>query len=290
MTIGGFTAFTIYLSMLVGPLMGATFMMFVLQQGMTSLGSLLEVFAATPRHPAPRSSAGLSEPLAHGLAVRGLRFAYPDEPDRPVLDEVSFHVAPGEVIGVFGPVGSGKTTLVNLLNRYLLPPPGTVHLDGIDIRDVDPVEVRRHVVTVTQDPFLFSDTLRANVAFSMEEPASEGERAMTEEVEKALEAAALRSDLERMPEGLSTPVRRARRDPLGRPEATDRARARQSQAVRPAHSRRRAVGGRSRDRACPRRMDLRAHHGARAARRLPPRQHPRAGGPDHGAERRTPGG
>lgn len=206
MTIGGFTAFTIYLSMLVGPLMGATFMMFVLQQGMTSLGSLLEVFAATPRHPARRSITGRSEPLAHGLVVRGLRFAYPDEPDHPVLDEVSFHVAPGEVIGVFGPVGSGKTTLVNVLNRYLVPPPGTVHLDGTDIRDLDPVEVRRHVVTVTQEPFLFSDTLRANVAFSMEEPASESEQAMTEEVEKALEAAALSSDLERMPAGLSTPV------------------------------------------------------------------------------------
>ena len=206
MTIGGFTAFTIYLSMLVGPLMGATFMMFVLQQGMTSLGSLLEVFAATSRHPAPRSITGLSEPLAHGLVVRGLRFAYPDEPDHPVLDEVSFHVAPGEVVGVFGPIGSGKTTLVNVLNHYLPSPPGTVYLDGIDIRDLDPVEVRRHVVTVTQEPFLFSDTLRANVAFSMEEPACESEQAMAAEVEKALEAAALRSDLERMPAGLSTPV------------------------------------------------------------------------------------
>ena len=206
MTIGGFTAFAIYLSMLVGPLMGATFMMFVLQQGMTSLGSLLEVFSAAPRHPAPRPGAGLSEPLAQGLAVSGLRFAYPDEPDRPVLDEVSFHVSPGEVVGVFGPVGSGKTTLVNLLNRYLPAPPGTVHLDGIDIRDLDPAEVRRHVVTVTQEPFLFSDTLRENVAFSMTAPASESGPAMTEEVEKAIEAAALRPDLERMPAGLSTPV------------------------------------------------------------------------------------
>ena len=174
-TIGGFTAFMVYLSMLVGPLMGATFLMFLLQRGMTSLGSLLEVFAAEPSRPAPRPGAALPAlpalpaPLEQGLAVENLRFAYPDEPDRPVLDGVSLRVAPGEVVGVFGPVGSGKTTLVNLLNQYLVAPPGAVRLDGVDVRDIEPGELRRHVVTVTQEPFLFSDTLRANVAFGVDE-------------------------------------------------------------------------------------------------------------------------
>ena len=168
-TIGGFTAFMVYLSMLVGPLMGATFLMFLLQRGMTCLGSLLEVFAAEPSRPAPRPGANLPARFEEGLEVDGLRFAYPDEPERPVLDGVSLKVAPGEVVGVFGPVGSGKTTLVNLLNRYLGPPSGAVRLDGVDVRDVDPGELRRHVVTVTQEPFLFSDTLRANVAFGVDE-------------------------------------------------------------------------------------------------------------------------
>ena len=168
-TIGGFTAFMVYLSMLVGPLMGATFLMFLLQRGMTCLGSLLEVFAAEPARPAPQPSAALPARLERGLTVEDLRFAYPDEPERPVLDGVSLKIAPGEVVGVFGPVGSGKTTLVNLLNRYLGPPSGAVRLDGADVRDVDPRELRRHVVTVTQEPFLFSDTLRANVAFGVDE-------------------------------------------------------------------------------------------------------------------------
>ena len=168
-TIGGFTAFMVYLSMLVGPLMGATFLMFLLQRGMTCLGSLLEVFAAEPARPAPQPGAALPARLERGLTVEDLRFAYPDEPERPVLDGVSLKIAPGEVVGVFGPVGSGKTTLVNLLNRYLGPPSGAVRLDGADVRDVDPGELRRHVVTVTQEPFLFSDTLRANVAFGVDE-------------------------------------------------------------------------------------------------------------------------
>ena len=172
-TIGGFTAFMVYLSMLVGPLMGATFLMFLLQRGMTSLGSLLEVFAAAPDRPAPRPGATLPGRLAEGLVVDGLRFAYRDEPGRPVLDGVSIRVAPGEVVGVFGPVGSGKTTLVNLLNQYLIAPLGAVRLDGVDVRDIESSELRRHVVTVTQEPFLFSDTLRANVAFGVDDGGAE---------------------------------------------------------------------------------------------------------------------
>ncbi len=173
-TIGDFTAFAVYLSMLVGPLMGATFLMFLLQRGMTSLGSLLEVLAAAPERPAPRVEAALPDRLVEGLAVEGLRFAYPDEPGRPVLDGVSLRVAPGEAVGVFGPVGSGKTTLVNLLNRHLAPPPGAVRLDGVDVRDVEAGELLRRVVTVTQEPFLFSDTVRANVAFGMDEEEAGG--------------------------------------------------------------------------------------------------------------------
>ena len=172
-TIGGFTAFMVYLSMLVGPLMGATFMMFLLQRGMTGLGSLLEVFAAAPSRPTPRPGATLPARLAEGLVVEGLRFAYPDEPGRPVLDGVSLRVASGEMVGVFGPVGSGKTTLVNLLNHYLEAPPGAVWLDGVDVRDLEPRELRQHVVTVTQEPFLFSDTLQANVAFGIDEGGAE---------------------------------------------------------------------------------------------------------------------
>ena len=175
-TIGGFTAFMVYLSMLIGPLMGATFLMFLLQRGMTCLGSLLEVFAAEPSRPAPHPGATLPARLEEGLTVERLRFAYPDEPGRPALDGVSLNVAPGEVVGVFGPVGSGKTTLVNLLNQYLVPPRGAVRLDGVDVRDVEPRSLRRSVVTVTQEPFLFSDTLRANVAFGVDETGAEAAR------------------------------------------------------------------------------------------------------------------
>ena len=225
-TIGGFTAFMVYLSMLAGPLMGATFMMFLLQRGMTSLGSLLEVFAAEPSRPAPRPGAAVPERLGEGLAVEGLSFAYPDEPARPVLDGVNLRVAPGEVVGVFGPVGSGKSTLVNLLNHHLVPPAGAVRFDGVDVRDIEAGELRRHVVTVTQEPFLFSDTIAANVAFGVDaspeagtapgrarEPDAGGAASaglvpdrFDSLIERAVADAALGPDLERMPAGLRTVV------------------------------------------------------------------------------------
>lgn len=232
MTIGDFTAFTVYLSMLAGPLMGATFMMFLLQRGMTSLGSLLEVFAGESSRPAPRDGATLPARLTGGLEVRELRYAYPDDPGRWVLDGVSLKVAPGEVVGIFGPIGSGKSTLVNLLNHYLVPPEGAVRLDGVDVRDVESGEVRRHVVTVMQEPFLFSDTIRENVAFGAEAEecgaeavaeagggtgtelavadagtdAGAGADDEASSVEWAADAAALGSDLARFPSGLETLV------------------------------------------------------------------------------------
>ena len=206
-SIGEFTAFAAYLSMLVGPLMGATFMMFLIQRGMTSLGSLLEVLAARPDRPAPRPGAPLPDRLAEGLTVEALRFAYPDEPSRPVLDGVDLRVAPGEAVGVFGPVGSGKTTLVNLLNHHLTPPPGAVRLEGVDVREVASSDLLRRVVTVTQEPFLFSDTVRANVAFGVDEGTpGNGAEALAVPVERAVADAALGPDLARMPMGLETLV------------------------------------------------------------------------------------
>ncbi len=201
MTMGGFMAYGLYLSMLVPPLMGMTFMVFVLQRGFTSLTSLETVFRTTPDLPPadPAAARALPERLEEGLRVEGLTYAYPDDPARPVLREVSFAVRPGEIVGLFGPIGAGKTTLVNLVNRYLTPPPGTVFLDGVDVTRLSQEALRRHVVTVTQEPFLFSDTVRENIRFAAPDTADEV-------IAHAVTAAALRPDLATFPAGLETLV------------------------------------------------------------------------------------
>jgi ATP-binding cassette subfamily B protein len=116
-----------------------------------------------------------------------------------VLRNVSFDLKPGEFVGVFGPIGSGKSTLVNLLNRYLTPPSGTVTLDGVDTVSISQATLRRHVVTVTQEPFLFSDTVRENIRFAAPDPAPDA-------VDRAAQSAALSEDLGRLPHQLDTLV------------------------------------------------------------------------------------
>jgi ATP-binding cassette, subfamily B, multidrug efflux pump len=201
MTMGGFLGYGLYLSMLVPPLMGMTFMIFVLQRGFTSLISLGQVFSTQPELPpvSPAAEASLAAQLRAGLRVQGLAFAYADDPAHPVLRDVSFAVRPGEIVGLFGPIGAGKTTLVNLLNRYLPPPPGTIRLDGIDVTELSQARLRSHVVTVTQEPFLFSDSVRENVRFAavVDDPAA---------LEQAVQAAALAPDLASFPAGLETLV------------------------------------------------------------------------------------
>ncbi len=201
MSIGAFMAYSLYLTMLVPPLMGMTFMMFILQRGFTALTSLEAIFNTTPDIPPVDEEAERALPaqLQEGLRVEGLSYAYPDEPRRKVLRDVSFRVRPGEIVGVFGPIGSGKTTLVNAINRYLDPPPGALFLDGTDITAISQQRLRAAVVTVSQEPFLFSDSIRENIRFANAEAAAE-------EVEAAAEAAALTTDLAHFPMGLDTPV------------------------------------------------------------------------------------
>ncbi|MDH4248282.1 MAG: ABC transporter ATP-binding protein/permease [Deltaproteobacteria bacterium] len=224
LTMGGFMAYALYLSMLVQPLMGLSFMMFVMQRGMTGLESLATVFSTPPGLPPvdAEREATLPESLERGLEVRGLSYAYPDDPAHPVLTGVSFHLRPGEIVGMFGTIGSGKSTLVNLLNGHLQPPDGTVFLDGVDAARISKRRLRRHVVTVTQDPFLFSDTVRENIAFGSTEipaPMPDPERGkahegvsaglsaeLKDQVARAALAASLEADLAQFPAGLETQV------------------------------------------------------------------------------------
>ena len=202
MTMGAFMAFSLYLTMMVPPLTGMTFMLFVMQRGITALASLEWVLNTEPGLPPvkPEAEAALPRELRRGLRVEGLRYAYPDDPEHPALEDVSFEVRPGEIVGIFGPVGCGKSTLVNLINRYLTPPPGAVLLDGIDVTGIGQARLREAVVTVTQDPFLFSMSIRENIAFG----SGDGGDGMT--LKQAVRSSALAPDVARFPEGLYTQV------------------------------------------------------------------------------------
>ena len=146
----------------------------------------------------PESAAGGTPTLVGHLRVEGLTFTYPGA-NRPALRDVSFTLAPGQKLGLVGSVGSGKSTLLSLLTRFYDPPRGTVFVDGHDLLDIAPATLRDLFALAPQEPFLFSDTVAANVTFAHDANADLP-------VDAAVAAAALDQDLPQLHEGLGTIV------------------------------------------------------------------------------------
>jgi ATP-binding cassette subfamily B protein len=167
MTIGDFVAFNAYLGMLSWPMIAFGWVTNLLQRGMASWQRMLEILDERPaiNDDAVRAPVGappIQLAIRGGIEFRHLTFAYGD---RIVLDDVSLTIPPGTTTALVGPTGSGKSTLVGLLPRLHDPPPGTVFIDGVDVREI-PLDVARAAIgMVPQEPFLFSDTVAHNIAF-----------------------------------------------------------------------------------------------------------------------------
>lgn len=163
LTLGGYMAFNSYLWMLAWPMMALGMVLNHIQRATASLARIDALMAVRPDITDAPDAVALPSPRGE-VAVEGLTFRYaPDLP--PVLDGIDVRVAPGGTLGVLGRTGSGKSTLAHLLVRAFDPPPGTVRLDGHDVRDVRLADLRRAVAYVPQDAFLFSRSIRDNIAF-----------------------------------------------------------------------------------------------------------------------------
>lgn len=145
----------------------------------------------------PEPDTGARPPLRGDLRVQGLTFTYPGAA-RPALHDVSFALAAGGKLGLIGPVGSGKSTLLALLLRFYDPPRGSVFVDDHDVLDLAPSHLRAMFALAPQEPFLFSDTVAANVTFGGDDA--------TLPVDAAVAAAALDQDLPQLAAGLATIV------------------------------------------------------------------------------------
>ncbi len=132
------------------------------------------------------------------IEIDGLSFHYTGATERPALERVSTVIEPGTVVGLFGRSGAGKSTLLRLLAGVERPPAGSVIVNGRDLAEIEPASWRRRLVLVEQRPFLFSDTVAANIVLS-DQPDSG-------RLDWAVEAAALDSDLAALPKGLDTMV------------------------------------------------------------------------------------
>jgi ATP-binding cassette subfamily B protein len=133
------------------------------------------------------------------VSFRAVTFRHPSRPDHAALDTFSLDIAAGETVALVGPSGAGKSTVFQLLLRFFAPQDGTILFDGVDTSRLDPVDVRRHIAIVAQDPVIFSGTIADNIRYG-------AAAASDEEVRRAADAAAASEFVEKLPDGYNTLV------------------------------------------------------------------------------------
>jgi ATP-binding cassette subfamily B protein len=194
--LGEFVAFNVYVLMLIMPLRMLGMWIGTAQRAVASGERIFEVL--DEREDVVSKPDALPLPAGDGhLEFDGVTFGY--EPTRPVLHGVDLDVPAGRTVALIGHTGSGKTTLTTLVPRFYDVQGGAVRIDGIDVRDLDLDELRRAIAIVSQDPFLFSTSVRENIAFGAP-GASDGE------VERAARMAQAHDFIERLPERYDTVV------------------------------------------------------------------------------------
>jgi ATP-binding cassette subfamily B protein len=200
MSVGELVAFNAYLMMLGWPMIAFGWVTNLLQRGMASWKRILDVLDAQPgiADPAIPGPLGAAEQIRGQIEFRNLTFAYGDD---VVLRNVSAVIPAGSTTAIVGATGSGKSTLLSLLPRLHDPPPGTVFIDGVDVRAIPLDVVRGAIGFVAQEPFLFSATIAENVALG-----ARGNQASLESVQAAAAVARLDKDAADFPKGYATLV------------------------------------------------------------------------------------
>jgi ATP-binding cassette subfamily B protein len=196
LSVGGFVAFNLYLSMLVTPLRSLG-MWIGQSQRATASGERIFQVMDEPEEIAERPGAVELPPGGGDLLFENVSFEYME--GRPVLEDIDLAVAPGTTIALIGQTGSGKTTLTSLVPRFYDATAGRVLIDGTDVRDVTITSLRRSVGVISQDPFLFSASVRENITFG----APDLDEAEVEHIARLAQA---HEFVEQLPEGYDTVI------------------------------------------------------------------------------------
>lgn len=194
---GELSAFVFYAVVVAGAAGAISEVVGDLQRAAGAMERLMDLLRREPDIAAPENPVALPAPASGALRFDQVRFAYPSRSDRSALHDFSLDVRAGEKLAIVGPSGAGKTTVFQLLLRYYDPQAGLIALDGVDLRDADPREVRARLGLVPQEPTIFSADAWENIRYGRPE-------ASDEEVRAAARAAAALDFLEQLPEGLDT--------------------------------------------------------------------------------------
>ncbi len=201
--VGEFFAFSTYMMLLIWPIIAVGWVINIFQRGTASVKRIDELLKAEPAIDDRRAAlSGLGpETLLNGeIEFRHLTFSYGETPSQnPVLRDISLQIPAGSSLAIVGPTGCGKTTLVNLITRLYEAPEGSLFIDGRPVYDYPLAVLRRNIGMVPQETFLFSETIRENLAFG-------ATQASDEELLDAAEAAHIRQEFEEFPHGFETMV------------------------------------------------------------------------------------
>ena len=197
MTVGEFWAFNTYMVQLTWPIIAVGWVINIIQRGTASMGRINEILTVKPEIcDAPEAAKLANAEIRGDLEFRNLRFGYNGT---GVLHDVNLKVPAGTSLAIVGPTGSGKTTLVNLIPRIYDAPRGSVLLDGRPLQDYPIETLRRNIGFVPQETFLFSETVRENIALGVES-------ASEKQVQDAAAGASIAKDIESFPEQYKTMV------------------------------------------------------------------------------------
>ena len=196
MSLGDVTAFIQYVQQFGQPITQVASVVNVLQSAVASAERVFEMLDEPEEEADPQLPVVLKEVAGH-IVMRDVSFRY--LPDTPLIDDLNLELLPGQTVAIVGPTGAGKTTLVNLLMRFYEIDKGTISIDGVDTRNMARDDLRRLFGMVLQDAWLFSGTIRENIAYGKEE-------ATREEIQAAAEAAHVHHFVRTLPEGYDTVV------------------------------------------------------------------------------------
>ncbi len=191
-SIGQLTEYIAYTALLTQPIMGLGWVLTIFQQGFVGIDSLQTIIN---RKGAAGTAPGLAEKsglFTNGLSLRNLNYTYHNG-EEAVLKNISFDIRPGQIVGITGKVGCGKTTLINCINGYLRPGKGQLYFSGTDSVYIRNKDIRSVVRTVSQEVFLFSDTIENNIVFGSNTILDK------ERIAKVIFQSALKDEIERFP-------------------------------------------------------------------------------------------